>query len=65
MTDMSETKLPRDEDGEVFQDEFTENESEAPVDEIEEAAHKLHGDPDIDSQAGDDFMRKEFEKKNP
>ena len=60
---MSETKLPRDENGEVFQDEFTQNESEAPVNDIEEAAHKLHSDPDIHPQAGDDFMRKEFEKK--
>lgn len=62
---MSDTKLPRDEHGEVFQDEFTENESEAPSADIEEAAHKLHGDPDTDSQAADDFMRKNYEKKKP
>ena len=62
---MSNTKLPRDEHGEVFQDEFTENESEATRVDIEKAAHKLHSDPDTDSQAADDFMREHYEKKKP
>ena len=43
----------RDRDGEVFQDDFTNNEAAHPP-EIEEAQHHLHPDPDIDSQEADE-----------
>lgn len=51
---MDNTK--RDRDGEIFQDDFTNNEGAHPP-AREQAAHHLHPDPDIDSQEAD--------KKNP
>jgi hypothetical protein len=48
--------FPRDRDGEIFEDDLT-DENEASPSQREEAAHEMPGDPGIDSQAGDDFMR--------
>ncbi|HEY5426043.1 MAG TPA: hypothetical protein VIJ77_05780 [Candidatus Tumulicola sp.] len=59
--DKKDQPFPRDRDGVIFENDLTE-ENEPSPERREEAAHDLAGDPGIDSQAGDDFMR---ERKFP
>lgn len=47
--------FPRDRDGEIFENDLTEENDATPV-EKEEGAEHYHGDPDTNSQAGDKFM---------
>lgn len=51
-------KAKRDRDGEIFQDDLTENEGAHPP-AREQAAHHLKPDPGIDSQEADE-MNPEF-----
>ena len=50
------TPFPRDRSGEIFENDLTEENEATPV-EREEGAEQLHGDPDVDSQAADEFMK--------
>jgi hypothetical protein len=50
-------RFARDRDGEIFQSDLTEEDLPDPA-EREEADHELQSDPDVDSEAGDEFMRK-------
>ncbi|HKU81318.1 MAG TPA: hypothetical protein VJP76_04035 [Candidatus Tumulicola sp.] len=47
--------FPRDRSGEIFENDLTEENEATPV-ERAEGAKAYRGDPDVDSQAGDDFM---------
>jgi hypothetical protein len=49
-------RFARDRDGEIFQSDLTEEDLPDPA-KREEEDHELQMDPDIDSEAGDDFMR--------
>ena len=51
-----ENKRKRDEFGEIFQDDLTENESKAPGPIREDEEEKLTLDPGIDSQEDDELM---------
>jgi hypothetical protein len=51
------SRFARDRDGEIFQSDLTEEDLPDPA-EREQADHELQSDPDVDSQAGDEFMRK-------
>ena len=48
--------FPRDRDGEIFQDDLTENESEPSPAKLEEEAHGEKLDPGVDSEEGDRAM---------
>jgi hypothetical protein len=52
-------RFRRDRAGEIYQADLTEEDLPEPR-EREEADHELKGDPGVDSQAGDDFMKREF-----
>lgn len=47
--------FPRDRDGEIFENDLTEENDPSPA-AREGAAHDLESDPGVDSQAGDEFM---------
>jgi len=47
--------FPRDRDGEIFENDLTEENEASPV-EREEGAEDLQPDPGVDSQAADRFM---------
>jgi hypothetical protein len=49
-------KLPRDRDGEIFQDDLTENESMPSPARREDPDETLDMDPDVDSQDDDEAM---------
>jgi hypothetical protein len=49
-------KLQRDRDGEIFQDDLTENESMPSPARREDDNESLDMDPDVDSQEGDEMM---------
>lgn len=49
-------KLPRDRDGEIFQDDLTENESMPSPAHREQADETEQLDPDVDSQDDDEAM---------
>jgi hypothetical protein len=51
-----EEKLHRDRDGEIFQDELTENESMPRPTQRDDAEAGKHYDTDVDSQEDDDAM---------
>jgi hypothetical protein len=51
------SRFARDRDGEIFHSDLTEEDLPDPA-EREQADHELQSDPDVDSQAGDEFMRK-------
>jgi hypothetical protein len=56
-------RFARDRDGEIFQGDLTEEDLPDPA-KREEADHELQSDPDVDSEAADEFMRKrEFPPK--
>lgn len=61
-------KIERDRDGEIFQDELTENESKPRGAVREDAEESLKLDPDVNSQDDDETMRDDRfgvdEKKN-
>jgi hypothetical protein len=50
-------KFKRDRDGEIFQDDLTENDGPSGA-ELEEGAEQLHLDPNIDSQEDDELEPK-------
>jgi hypothetical protein len=55
--------FPRDERGEIFQADLTDELEPSPA-QREDEAHDLDtAGEDVDSQAGDDFMRRRAEKK--
>ena len=49
-------KLPKDRDGEIFQDDLTENESKPRGPQRDDAAHDENLDPGVDSQEDDRDM---------
>lgn len=59
----SENRFRRDRAGEIFQSDLTEEDLPAPP-VREEADHELRGDPGVDSQEADEFMKqRKFERK--
>ena len=55
-----DTPFPRDRDGEIFENDLTEENDATPV-QKEEGAEQLHPDPGVNSQEADEFMeRREF-----
>ena len=51
----------RDRDGEIFENDVTEEDA-APPPIREDAAHDLAADPGVDSQEADEFMRERYGK---
>jgi hypothetical protein len=49
-------KLPKDEAGEIFQDDLTENQSKLDGPERDDLEHDEEMDPGVDSQEGDRAM---------
>lgn len=59
----SEKRFRRDRAGEIFQSDLTEEDLPAPP-VREEADHDLHGDPGVDSEEADEFMKqRKFDQK--
>jgi hypothetical protein len=54
--DKDEKNFPRDRDGEIFENDLTDENDPSP-EKREEASHNAESDPDTDSQAADEFMR--------
>jgi hypothetical protein len=50
-------KLPKDRDGEIFQDDLTENQSKPGGPRRDDAAHDKAMDPGVDSQEDDRDMK--------
>jgi hypothetical protein len=56
--------MERDRDGEPFEDDFTENRGPGGPEREDNAEHESL-DPDVDSQAGDNFMENAFVRSTP
>ena len=53
----------RDRDGEIFENDLLE-EDLPPGGVCDDEDHQLAGDPNVDSQAGDEFMHEHYGKQN-
>jgi hypothetical protein len=65
MSNGDNEKFPRDRDGEIFEDDLTENRDPSPQ-AREKAAHDRPLDPGgVNSQEGDEFMRERLFEPKP